>query len=228
MVNRTSRTTAIVILHLLVVLVTQSSCGTRLGGCGSKNCPQATSHLELTSGTATLWALDGSEATLPIVPEITAQVAPGSCQLRGRDLQVLPDNMVNGFLYLICNAFGDVMDTFLFGGKIIDPRQFDASTTQALSGWGECGKPDNTAGTIATIATAVATGSAADYPAMVTPDFRRSYTVELDTGAVDCNNNTVPRGCPICQKVMRMRVSFTIEQTAANYFYTQNGICICE
>jgi hypothetical protein len=232
MSSRTSLTNSIAIFHLFAILVTQSSCSSQPDWCG-KNCPLAISHLELTSGSVTIWTLDGSEVTVPILPETGGVAsASGSCQLRGRDVQMLPNNKTNGDLALVCSTSVDWahwMCAFVLGGKIVDPRQFETDTTQSVSVWAGCqaGEANNIAGTVAKITVAEATGSVADYPAMVTPDFKRNYTVEIDTGAVDCNNTTLPAGCPICEEFERIRVSFTIEQTAASYTY-KNRICICE
>jgi len=205
------------------------ACCSKAPECGG-TCPQATAKLELTGGTVIIGSVAGTESTLVMVPETEKRVASGTCVLTRSTSDVLPDNTVNGFLYLICNPATYEMGTFIFAGSIVDPRALRLSDTiQFATAWGSCAAGDpNNLGTFATLTVTEAVGGIAPYPTMVTPDYRRVYSVDLDTGPADCSNGSVPAGCPICSKVGRMQVHLALEQTAADFQYMENGPCMCE
>lgn len=195
------------------------------------SCTLATARLTLIAGNATFTAIGGAEVTVPIYAELTDPMPDNTCYLSGlTDVLILGDNTANGHLFLSCAISGRRVSTVVFRDKILDPRAFDSDTTQPVNVWGDCmdpSEPGNLKST-ATIQVSEAVGASAPYPTMVSKDFVRRYVVELDTGAVDCSNGSVPVGCPICSRVERLRVTLSLAQTAGDYTYDTSAPCWCE
>jgi hypothetical protein len=195
-----------------------------------QTCSQATARLEIDDGTVTIVEADGSESTVPIVPGNQDEVEGDACRMDGVDVEVQGNNDVYSVLSLSCDVFGEGMPSFSFGGVIVDPRTLDSDTTEEVTIWLDCtgDQTVNLGGSVADISVTEAVGGIAPLPEMVTADFRRSYSVELDTGAIYCSRASVPAGCPFCKTMESVQVSFSIEQTAASYTYTESVPCECE
>lgn len=198
--------------------------------CGT-DCPRASARVRLVQGTATIVALDGTESILKVISGPASRTEVGTCTLLGLDAEVFSDNEVGGPINLDCHTSNFERGTFTFAGVVRDPRSLAAGITQTSDFWW-IGCPDpvpsNLTGLTMTVSVEQALGDIAPYPAMVTADYARRYTVALDTGATDCSLSSAPAGCPICQQIERMTLSMALEQTAADYSYTERGACLCD
>ncbi len=217
----------------LWVLLFACSCSSGPDPCGN-TCQVAKEHLNLSNGTAHIVELDGTEATVPIVTSVS-DAGLGTCYMDGLDEEIMPDNTVNGYLMLECSSAGHSHGAFLFGSVINEPRGLtvgDYQTSGRVMGllWGDCTEevPNNLLAATITISVDEAVGGVAPYPSMVTSDYRRHFSVSIDSGTLDCSSSSTPAGCPLCQRVTSMLTAFEIEQTAADYTYTDHGPCMCE
>jgi hypothetical protein len=214
--------------------------------CGKPACPTATFSLRALDDSSVTWTFSGASSQTA-TGFVTGQPSDGQCSFRYHQGHVFPargdggvDSVAPGYFSIDCRG-GEWKDFDLLGWGFGDLRDWPTGTTTRTASrrdYGSdclsCPPAAETTGNPCTVVdfedlqvtvvVEAATGSAAPYPKLVTDDFVRTFRVEFDTSTATPLTSTGQA----CDYPVTLHVSLHFTQTAADYVYDPQAVCVCE
>jgi hypothetical protein len=234
---RDSRTWLAVVACLLVAE------GCSSNECTASSCP--TSHYDVRAlpDSSVVWTFRGMppQTTTGFVPNPPPDDRCSFTFNRGRIDQPVSDGGADrfneGWFELRCG--GGAQGQFDVVASVLgDPRTWSAGTFQMIAdrravgidypglGASPVASGCSTAyfpGLVVTVTVEAAVGGAEAFPKLVTDDYQRTFRVDFDTATATPTTNDGS-----CDFAVTTKASLHLTQTAADYVFEPNALCLCE
>lgn len=203
----------------------------RTGECSPPpgGCQRSTFTTEMPRGEITFRLRSGESITSETLKDTGGNAAVDGCIIDGLAGEIMSDetvislgpsihcNVPGGYLYVGLHPLTDIRRWPL--GRHPVPAT-DALAIELCDRPGRTGRGctfcrPTLGGVLVTVVVEEAAGGPAPYPEMVTPDYRRRYRIEVETGALSADE---------CDG-MTISLSLDLQQTAAGYVNDPHGQC---